>query len=89
MVNKEGKIPGNGGQVVKEFLINNGIDLSCFNYKSKDISGDHTRRCKRKIKGTTISLPCDPTNVKVKKELKRLVHDGNYSLGELIVPQIF
>ena len=65
----------NGGQIVKEFLINNGIDLSCFNYKSKDISGDYTRRCKRKTKGTSIPLPCDPT--KVKEELG--------DLGELIV----
>ena len=87
MKNKEGNIPGNGGQVVKEFLIENGIDLSSFNYKSKDRNNENTRRCKRKIKGTSISLPCDPTNVKVKKELKRMVHEGNYSLGELIVPQ--
>ena len=87
MKNKEGNIPGNGGQVVKEFLIENGIDSSSFNYKSKDRNNENTRRCKRKIKGTSISLPCDPTNVKVKKELKRMVHEGNYSLGELIVPQ--
>ena len=49
MKNKEGNIPGNGGQVVKEFLIENGIDLSSFNYKSKDRNNENTRRCKRKI----------------------------------------
>ena len=42
---------------------------------------------KRKFQGTDISIPCDPTHQGVKKELKELVNRGEYTLGELIVPQ--
>ena len=58
-------------------------------YKSKEHSDDRIRRCKRKFQGTDISIPCDPTNQAVKKELKELVNKGKYTLGELIVPQSF
>ena len=76
MKNGSGSFPGNGGQVVKEFLIENGVDISQFDYTSR------TRRFKRKIQVTDIAMPCDPTNKSVKNELKRLVGEGKYSLGE-------
>ena len=78
-----------GGQVVKEFLKENNVDFSRLHYKSKEHSDDRVRRCKRKVQGSGISMPCDPTNQAVKKELKRLVSEGKYTLGELIVPQTF
>ena len=89
MKNCSGSFPGNGGQVVKEFLIDNGVDISQSDYKSKEQSDTRTRRFKRKIQGTEIAMPCDPTNKRVKNELKRLVDEGKYSLGELIVPLSF
>ena len=89
MKNSSGSFPGNSGQVVKEFLIDNGVDISQFDYKSKEQSDTRTRRFKRKIQGTDVAMPCDPTNKRVKNELKRLVDERKYSLGELIVPQSF
>ena len=89
MKNSSGSFPGNGGQVVKEFLIESGVDISQFDYKSKEQSETRTRRHKRKIQGTDIAIPCDPTNKNVKDALKRLVDEGKYTLGELIVPQAF
>ena len=47
------------------------------------------RRCKRKFLGTDISIPCNPTNQAVKKELNELVNKCKYTQGELIVPQSF
>ena len=89
MKNNAGNFPGNWGQVVKEFLKEKNVDFSRLHYKSKEHSDDRVRRCKRKVQGSGISMPCDPTNQAVKKELKRLVSEGKYTLGELIVPQLF
>ena len=89
MKNSAGNFPRNSGQAVKDFLSKNNVDFSRLHYKSKERSDDRIRRCKRKFQGTDISIPCDPTNQAVKKELKELVNKCKYTLGELIVPQSF
>ena len=89
MENNARNFPGNGGQVVKEFLKEKNVDFSRLHYNSMEHSDDRVRRCKRKVYGTGISMPCDPTNQAAKKELKRLANEGKYTLGDLIVSQTF
>ena len=88
MTNSNGKLPGNAGQIVKEFLRENGADISNLQYKRKGNEDNCTRRKRRKIKGTSISIPCDPTNKNVKNELKKMLNAGKYTLGEVVVPQV-
>ena len=89
MKNSAGNFPRNGGQAAKDFLSKNNVDFSRLHYKSKERSDDRISRCKRKFQGTDISIPYDPTNQAVKKELMELVNKVKYTLCELIVPQSF
>ena len=52
-----------------------------------DYKGNCSRRKRRKMKGASISIPCDPINENVKNQLKKMVNDGKYTIGEVIVPQ--
>ena len=63
----EGNVPKNGGQILKQYLEENGMVLENFNYKgkSKEIK---FRRKKRKIDGTETSIPSDVTNAEVQKQ---------------------
>ena len=58
--------PRNGGQIVKCFLEENGINTENFDYHSKSITNTRLRRGKRKIDGTTVSIPADITNEQLK-----------------------
>ena len=80
------KVPGNAGQIVKEMLLDRNIDLSRFTFEKDSIL---FRRKKRKIEGTNISVPCDPTTTIVKKDLQTKIDEGVYSKSEKIVPQTF
>ena len=84
MKNSNGKLPGNAGQIVKEFLIKN-ADMSNLYYKGKENEHNCSRRKRRKMKGTIISIPCDPTNENVKNELKEMVNDGKYKYEKTII----
>ena len=66
------------------FLEKNGINFDSFNFKNK--SDVHFRRKKRKIAGINISIPTDITNTEVKTNLTKLINDGTYTIGDLIVP---
>ena len=85
--NNNSEYPKNGGQIVKLFLEENGINFDSFNFKSK--SDVHFRRKKRKIAGINISIPTDITNTEVKTNLTKLINYGTYTIGDLIVPQKF
>ena len=87
MKNKAGALPSNSGQVVKEFLEKKGIDLKKFDYKGKGKT--ITRRSKRRINGTKVSMPTEPTNKKIKQNMKTKISSGDYTIGELITPQSF
>ena len=82
----------NMGQVIKTFLIEQGIDLSRFSYQRKREVNDTTLNVRRKLKkipDTDVSVSSDPPL----SQTYRLLHDdieaGKYSLGEVIVPQKF
>ena len=87
MKNKAGALPSNSGQVVKEFLEKKGTDLKKFDYKGKGKT--IMRRSKRRINGTKVSIPTEPTNKKIKQNMKTKITSGDYAIGELITPQSF
>ena len=49
----------------------------------------HFRRKKRKIDGINVTIPTDVTNTAVKEYLAKLINQGAYTIGDLIVPQKF
>ena len=87
MKNKAGALPSNSGQVVKELLEKKDIDLKKFDYKGKGKT--IMRRSKRRINGTKVSMPTEPTNKKIKQNMKTKISSGDYTIGELITPQSF
>ena len=85
--NDEGKIIRNGGQIIKEGLKKYGVDVNLFNYHGK-CSVPRSRKAKKKLPGG-IPMPCEPTTEEVVKFLKEQIMSGDYSMGEIIVPQKF
>ena len=84
----DGNVPKNGGQIVKQYLEDNAIELGNFNYRGKN-DGVKCRRKKRKIGGTEVSIPSDITNAEVQKQLINKINEGVYSIGKRIVQQKF
>ena len=74
--------------MVKLFLQENGINFDSLNYKNKS-AAVHPRRKNRKIDGINVSIPTDVTNTQVKEYLAKLIDEGVYTIGDLIVPQKF
>ncbi|XP_065678700.1 uncharacterized protein LOC136093585 [Hydra vulgaris] len=87
VINSNGEIAKNRGQIVKQFLSSKGVDLSCLKYKGQ--GNRIIRRCKKKIHATDISIPAEPTIKKIKLNIKEKVSKGEYTIGELIIPQKF
>ena len=83
--NKQGKLAANGRQIVKEWLISEGVDVSRF--KTKGHSSNAVRRRKRRGAGGEISLPTEVTPVQLRTKLKDKVQSGEYTIGEMIVPR--
>ena len=86
--NKDGNIPGNAGQIVKEYLKVCNIPLEKLN-NSKVTQVTRIRRAKRKLDGIDITIPTELTTEQVKLELKKMIDTGDITIGELIVPQKF
>ena len=89
--NKAGQPAKNGGQIVKEFLKEQQVNVNMFRYNGK---GRHTcntdtkqsRKQKIKVQGG-YSVPCDESVMKAKERLQKDIEDGKYCLGEAIVPK--
>ena len=89
--NKAGQPAKNGGQIVKEFLKEQQVNVNMFRYNGK---GRHTcntdtkqsRKRKIKVQGG-YSVPCDESVMKAKERLQKDIEDGKYCLGEAIVPK--
>ncbi|XP_047122498.1 uncharacterized protein LOC105847932 [Hydra vulgaris] len=97
--NKEGKIPGNAGQVIKELLKENCVDVAKFNLKSistfnqtenTNICNSKPRRRKRRLNVPgykSISIPMEVSNKVLKDKLEQDIEKGKYRIGKLIVPK--
>ncbi|KAL9977472.1 hypothetical protein ACROYT_G014878 [Oculina patagonica] len=83
--NKKGQIAKNGGQIAQEWLISQGVNLHRFNRPSENER--QPRRKKLKGLGGEISLPTPETNDSLKQKLKLKIQQGEFTVGELIVPR--
>ncbi|XP_065664548.1 uncharacterized protein LOC136086194 [Hydra vulgaris] len=97
------KIPGNAGQVIKELLKENGLDIAKFHLNSSSIStfnetenasncNSKPRRKKRRLDGAgckSISIPIEVSNKVLKDKLEQEIEKGKYRIGKLIVPKTF
>ena len=87
---KDSYAKGNESQIVKQFLIENSVDIDeKFRYHKK-LGPDQVnvrRQIKRLSDGNCI--PTDPCNDVVKRTLYDDINDGKYEMGELIVPMKF
>ena len=88
ITNKRGRLANNGGQIVKGWVVSNGVDLQRFQKRKNDDDDVlHVRRKKRRGLGGELSLPCHQPSEKVKEKLKTEIAAGVYNPGELVVPR--
>ena len=86
VMNKQGLLAGNGGQIVKEFLMQNDVDVERFTVEHKAEAGV-VRRRKRRMAGGELSVPCQVPPSKVKNKLVEKLQSGEYTIGQMIVPK--
>lgn len=89
ITNTAGELAKNGGQIVKEWLKSEGVDLSRFK-KRKQENDDGEKRVRKRMKrgvGGEITTLCQETNGKLKEKLKQHILSGEYNVGESIVPR--
>lgn len=80
--NENNVTPNNAGQVAKEWIKSKGLDLSW--EKERAI----IRRHKVKGPGGEISMPCEPTEKKLKSNLKEMIANNLIKSGELVNPKL-
>ena len=86
--NSRGELARNGGQIAKEWLISEGIDLSRLaKGKQDDTQAPRKRRRLKRGVGGEISIPVQETNEKLKAELKTKIDSCEYDMGELVAPR--
>ena len=86
VTNKRGEMARNGGQIVQEWLVNQGVNIHRFNPQGLP-NKLRARRKKKRGQGGEISIPVPETNDELKEKLKLKITSGEYTVGELIVPR--
>ena len=84
--NKRGELAKNGGQIVKDWLVSQGMDVNQFNTEDKQREKQPRRRKLRGV-GGEIAVPSAETNDAMKDALTAKIENGQYTVGELIVPK--
>ena len=74
---------GNAGQIAKEFAKASGVDTERLDGKS---GTQHSRARRRQLLGGEMSVPSAPTPKVLMNEWKKLIDDGEISLGRPCVP---
>ena len=83
--NKSGQLAENRGQIIKSWLISEGVDVTRFGTQRRKSNGiPISRRKKRRIVGGGISFPTEVPKV-LKQMLQEKLQIGTYSIGEIIV----
>ena len=85
VTNKKGEIAKNGGQIVQEWLVNEGVNIHRFKKLQEVSTKPRVRRKKKRGQGGEISIPFRETNDELKEKLKLKKASGEYTVGELIV----
>ena len=84
---KSGQLAKNGGQIVKSWLVSEGVDVSRYGTENKRKTRNAiARRRKRRIIGGEISFPTEVHPTVLKQMLQDKLQTGIYSIGERIVP---
>ena len=95
LTNASGKIPENGGQILKSVLESEGFDLTKFTNANKgrkrrtENDADNIRRKKLKLIGGAVSHPTEITNSKLKEQLNQKIEQNEILIGEMIVPKTY
>lgn len=81
----------NGGQIIKEWLRIENIDVDRFPSKRKNNGDDddstQIRRKKRKTQGGEVSIPVDVDQHQLRQMLKEKITSKEYTIGDMIVPR--
>ena len=85
---KKGVFPLNGGQILKEFEKDNGINTNHFNNHVRISGRDYRRRVRRAKKRLTskVSIPSYRSSKHIKAIVKEKVKIGDFNIGRKIVP---
>ena len=84
--NKRGELAKNGDQIVKDWLVSQGMDVNQFSTEDKQREKQPRRRKLRGV-GGEIAVPSAETNDAMKNALRAKIENGQYTVGELIVPK--
>ena len=73
-------MPGaNGGQVIKEFLAQNEVDVLALEKRTEP----RLRQCRRRLRlPSGIAQPMHVTHKGIKNDIRKAVHGGRFNLGE-------
>lgn len=81
---REHGIPGkNGGQVIKEFAENHGVDVHKLDGRTPK---RRVRAHRKKLPGNEISTPANPTTSAIKQEWASMIQSGKLAIGEACAP---
>ncbi|XP_078657130.1 uncharacterized protein LOC144903155 [Branchiostoma floridae x Branchiostoma belcheri] len=89
--NKKGEPAKNGGQMIQDWLIQEGINIHRF----KTVNGTsnaktpRSRRQKKRIPNTKVTMPTPRSAKQMRRSLGEMVKDGEIPIGEMIVPKEF
>ena len=83
MAREHGILAKNGGQIVKEFAKEKGIDTTKLDGRR---DGSRMRAKKLKMPGGKISVPCHKTQQAVKHDWQKMIESGQLTLGEPCSP---
>ena len=78
---EHGIFGGNAGQIVKEFALERGIDITHMT-TSTPTRKPTKRPCKKKLPGFDISIPSNPPLKKFESEIQTMIESGRFTQGE-------
>lgn len=84
--NNAGQLAKNGGQIIKEWLLSEDVDIERFTTKSKSEDSLVIRR-KRKTIGGEISTPIEVDQNELRRKLKEKLLNKESTIGNMIVPR--
>ena len=86
--NSKGVLANNGGQIVKEYLVNQDVNINRFcTSTQRSKNQEIVRKRKRRSAGGEISFPTEPTPAKLRRMLAEKLNSGEYTIGEMIAPK--
>ncbi|KAI8486075.1 hypothetical protein Bbelb_361750 [Branchiostoma belcheri] len=91
--NKQGKPASNGGQIIQDWLVQEGVNIHRFQSAVKSQNTRTTprpRRRKQRIPNSgDVPMPTPRAAKEMRKSLAMMIKDGEIPIGEMIVPQEF